>query len=177
MSKYTDKQKLEAVEAYRRGAGGLLAIAQAHGVGFDSLRKWVGAYSVHGAAGVVTKKRGSNYDLEFKLEVLRRMNEEGISCRQAAAVFNIRRLDQVAEWSRLYALHGVAGLQPGWREDGPPMTKTPRRRNDVDALADEQLSREDLLRDLRQLRLENAYLKKVQALARAKKRSVPAKGR
>lgn len=177
MAKYTDKQKLEAVEAYRKGAGGLLATAQAYGVGFDSLRKWVAAYSAHGAAGVVTKKRRSNYGLEFKLEVLRRMKEEGISCRQAAALFNIRRLDQVAEWSRVYALHGAAALQPGWKEEEPLMTKTPRRRNDVDALADEQRSREDLLRDLRQLRLENAYLKKAQALARTKKRSVPAKGR
>jgi transposase len=176
MAKYTDKQKLEAVEAYRRGSGGLLATAQAHGVGIDSLRKWVAAYSAHGAAGVVTKKRGSNYDLEFKLEVLRRMNEEGISSRQAAALFNIRRLNKVAEWSRLYAVHGVAALQPGWKEE-PPMTKTPRRRNDVDALPDEQRSREELLRDLQQLRLENAYLKKVQALVRIKKRSVPAKGR
>jgi transposase len=105
------------------------------------------------------------------------MNEEGISSRQAAALFNIRRLNKVAEWSRLYAVHGVAALQPGWMEEEPPMTKTPRRRNDVDALPDEQRSREELLRDLQQLRLENAYLKKVQALVRIKKRSVPAKGR
>jgi hypothetical protein len=47
----------------------------------DSLRKWVAGYSVRGAAGVVAKRRSSNYILEFKLEVLRRMKEDGISWR------------------------------------------------------------------------------------------------
>lgn len=69
MTKYTDKQKLEAVKAYRNGTGGLRATAEAQGVGVDSLRKWVAAYRAQGAAGVVTKKR-SNYDFEFKLGLL-----------------------------------------------------------------------------------------------------------
>ena len=176
MTKYTDKQKLKAVEAYRKGTGGLRATAEAQGVGVDSLRKWVAAYSARGSAGVVTKKR-SNYDLEFKLEVLRRVSDEGISCRQAAAYFDIRRLNQVAEWRRLHDVHGAAALQPGWKEGQTRMSKTPRRRSEGEALADDQRSREELLRDLQQLRMENAYLKKAQALARAKARSVPVKGR
>ena len=176
MGKYTDKQKLEAVKAYRKGTGGLLATAEAQGVGVDSLRKWVAGYSARGAAGVVTKKRG-NYDVEFKLEVLRRVNDDGISCRQAAALFDIRRLDQVAEWSRLHAVHGAAALQPGWKEEQTNMSKTPRRRDDGETPVDDQRSREELLRDLQQLRMEVAYLKKAQALARTKTRSVPVKGR
>lgn len=58
-----------------------------------------------GAAGVVTKKR-SNYDLAFKLEVPHRMHDEGFSCRQTAALFDIRRLDQVEEWKT----YGHSGL-------------------------------------------------------------------
>jgi transposase-like protein len=84
MAKYTDKQKLEAVKAYRRGAGGLLATAQAHGVGIDSLRKWVAAYSAHGAAGVVTKKRGSNYDFQARGAS---PNERGRNLQQAGGRF------------------------------------------------------------------------------------------
>ena len=85
MAKYTDKQKLAAVKAYRKGVGGLRATAEAQGVHVDLLRKRVAGYGALGAAGVVTKKRG-NYDLEFKLEALRRVSDEGISCRQAAAL-------------------------------------------------------------------------------------------
>ena len=176
MAKYTNKQKLAAVKAYRKGGGGLRATAEAQGVHVDSLRKWVAGYGALGAAGVVTKKRG-NYGLEFKLEVLRRVSDEGISCRQAAALFDIRRADQVAEWRRLHAVYGAAALQPGWKQEQTKMSKTPRRRDREEAPVDDQRSREELLRDVQQLRLENAYLKKAQALTRAKTRSVPAKGR
>ena len=175
MAKYTDKQKLEAVAAYKRGTGGLLATAKAKGVHVDSLRKWVAAHGATGAAGVVTKKR-SNYDLAFKLEVLQRMREEEISCRQAAALFDIRKPDQISEWMGLYALPGAAGLQPGWKQKQTMMSKMPRRRGE-EAPEDDQRSREELLRDVQQLRMENAYLKKAQALVRTRKRSVPVKGR
>jgi transposase len=176
MTRYTDKQKLEAVKAYRKGTGGLRATADAHGVGFDSLRKWVAAYSAQGAAGIVAKKK-SNYKAEFKLEVLHRMTDEGLSCRQAAALFDIRRPDQIAQWSRLYAAHGAAALAPGWKGEQTRMSKTPRRREKGQALDDDQRSREELLRDLQQLRMENAYLKKSQALVRARTRSAPVKRR
>jgi transposase len=176
MTRYTDQQKLDAVKAYRQGAGGLRAIAEAHGVGFDSLRAWVAAYDAHGPSGM-TAKRKINYGLEFKLDVLRRMREDGLSSRQAAALFNIRRLDQVAEWSRLYAVHGAAALQPGWKQQQTKMSKSPRQRDDQEAVPDDQRSREELLRDLQRLRAENAYLKKVQALARTKSRSAPVKKR
>lgn len=175
MIKYTDKQKLKAVKAYRKGRGGLLATARSEGVNVASLRKWVAGYNALGEVGVVTKRR-RNYDPEFKLEVLRRMSEDGLSSNQAAALFNVRRLNQVAEWWRLYAAHGEAALRAGWREDQTKMKKTPRQREKEEAPADDQRSREELLRDVQQLRMENAYLKKAQALVRAKRRSVPVKG-
>ncbi|WP_443273586.1 IS3 family transposase [Variovorax sp. JS1663] len=159
MGKYTDKQKLDAVQAYRNGGGGLRATAESQGVSVDSLRKWVAAYAARGTQGVVTKRR-SNYDVAFKLDVLRRMAEERISCRQAAALFDIRRLNQVAEWSRLYEAHGAAALRPGWKGEQTRMSKLPRQPKQADVLADDQRSREELLRDLQQLRMENAYLKK-----------------
>jgi transposase len=57
------------------------------------------------------------------------------------------------------------------------MSKPPSRHDDREAVTNDQRSREELLRDLQQLRAENAYLKKVQALARTKSRSAPVKGR
>jgi PAS domain S-box-containing protein len=89
MGKYTDKQKLEAVAACRKGTGGLLATAKAQGLHVDSLRKWVAGYSASGAAGAVAKKR-SYYDPEFKMQVLRRVKDEGISCRQPSTLHEPR---------------------------------------------------------------------------------------
>ena len=176
MIKYTQKQKLEAVEAYERGQGGLRAIAQAHAVGVDALRSWVAAHRNHGEAGVAAKMR-KNYELEFKLLVLDRMRDDGRSCRQAAAIFGIRRHNQVAEWRRPFTLQGEAALQPGWKVQQTKMSRTPRRPKDQGVLPEDQRSRQELLRELQQLRTENAYLKKAQALVRVKTRSVPAKGR
>ncbi|WP_157103524.1 transposase, partial [Variovorax sp. WDL1] len=65
MIRYTDKQKLDAVKAYRKGGGGLLATAAAQGVNVASLRKWVAGYDSLGDAGVVMKRR-SNYDPALK---------------------------------------------------------------------------------------------------------------
>ena len=94
MTRYTEKQKLAAVTAYWKGDGGLRDTASAHGVGVDSLRAWIAAYEANGEAGLVAKRRVI-YDLDFKLKVLRRMQGEDLSCRQVAALFNIRRLDLV----------------------------------------------------------------------------------
>ena len=42
--KYSEKQKLAAVEAYMEGSHGLRGTAASVGVGFDVLRQWVAAY-------------------------------------------------------------------------------------------------------------------------------------
>jgi transposase len=117
----------------------LRATASAHDVGVDSLRAWIAAYEANGKAGLVAKRRVI-YDLDFKLEVLRRMQDEGLSCRQVAALFNIRRLDLVAEWSRLYAAHGAAALQPGWKWEQTRMSKPPSRHDDREAVTNDQAS-------------------------------------
>ncbi len=159
MTRYTEERKLAAVIAYRNGAGGLRAIAAAHDVGVDSLRAWIAAYEANGRAGLKAKRRAL-HGLDFKLAVLRRMHDDGLSSRQVAALFDIRRLDLVAEWNRLYIAHGAAALQPGWKWEQTRMSKPPKKRQTTDAAQNDQRSREDLLRDLEQLRAENAYLKK-----------------
>lgn len=176
MVRYTQKQKLDAVNAYEGGAGGLRTVAEAHGVSFDSLRVWAAQFRAHGAAGIATKTR-TNYDFEFKLTVVHRMRDEGISSRQASALFKISRRDQAAEWSRLYAAHGPEALRPGWKRLQSGMNKKLIRRVEATTPGDDQRSREDLLRDLQQLQMENAYLKKAHALVRAKTRSAPKNGR
>lgn len=176
MIKYTEKQKLDAVASYERGTAGLKATAEANGVGVDSLRKWIELFRARGLSGI-KRKRQTSYDAEFKLAVIRRTEDEGLSSRQAAALFDLRRFDVVAEWSRLYADHGIAALQPGWNGIRVRMNKTPIRRDDAAGPGDDQRSREDLLREVQQLRMENAYLKKAHALVRAKTRSAPKQGR
>ncbi|VWD46723.1 putative transposase [Burkholderia contaminans] len=99
MGKYTDQAKLAAARDYCSGESGLKAVAQRHGVNVSSLRQWIAGYRAHGEEGVRTKKRApTNFSVEFKLSVLKRMHEEGLSQRQTAALFNIRRFNVIGEW-------------------------------------------------------------------------------
>jgi transposase len=170
MGKYADEAKLAAVRDYCSGEGGLKSVASRHDVDVSMLRQWVAGYRAHGEAGVQTKKRRpSNFSAEFKLSVLERMREEGLSQRQAAALFNIRRFNVIGEWERKYNQGGPQALArvPGKRHRKMP--KTPLSQVEHQR-SDQERSHQDLLDEVSRLRMENAYLKKLDAL-------VPASGR
>ena len=171
MNKYSEQQKLDAVETYRSGDLGLRATAALHNVDVASLRKWVAAYEAIGIAGIQRKRR-QTYDLKFKLEVLEKLNSAQLSCRQAGALFNIRRFDTIASWERAYAKDGIAGLmpQPTRRERGASVD-APTPGPDSDGA--EMPSRQELLEEMEALRAENAYLKKLKALVQAQAKSAP----
>ncbi len=101
MGKYTEQAKLAAVLDYRSGKAGLRNVADRHGVDFSTLRQWVMGYEIHGVAALKEKKP-RRYSSEFKLTVLKRMNEERLSLRQTAALFDIRQFGIIGLWQRLH---------------------------------------------------------------------------
>ena len=175
MKKYSEKQKLKAVEAYLSGDRGLRVTAELHQVGFDSLRVWVAAYRAHGRGGLEAKAR-QGYDLQFKLQVLSRVRDEGLSYREAAAMFNIRRFDVIGMWERAYRAGGLAALKSSRQAEKSGMSDD-QRPEASEAGRDAELSRQELLQELQRLRMENAYLKKLEALVRDQSRSAPNNGR
>jgi transposase len=163
MAKYSNRQKIGAARDYCSGQLGLRQVAQRHGVNVASLRLWAAAYRLHGAKGVVAKER-KFYNADFKLSVLQRMHSEKLSCRQAAALFNIRRHDMIGAWKRAYEAGGVVALYPGAQTAVMSKESKP---SSAEKLSDETRTREELINELNQLRMENAYLKKLKALAPA----------
>lgn len=134
------------------------------------LRKWIAAYQALGAAGLRSKKK-KNYNPEFKLNVWQRMREEELSHRQVAALFDIRKSDIIGEWERRYDEGGLEALsrQPG---SGRHKKRTePIPFIQLESSGDEARTRDDLLAELSQLRMEIAYLKKLDALVQAKERA------
>jgi len=167
LNKYSEQQKLDAVESYRSGELGLRATAALHSVDVASLRKWVAAYEAIGIVGIQRKRRQA-YDLNFKLEVLRKLKSEGLSYRQAGALFNVRRFDSIASWEQAYDRDGIAGLMPH--------KPSHRERAAQSGVPKETPSRQELLDELEALRTENAYLKKLKALVQAQAKSAPGSG-
>ena len=178
MGKYSDQTKVAAARDYCRGHLGLREVARRHGVNVASLRQWAGVYRVHGIAGLQSRQRKA-YSVEFKLSVLRRMRSERLSGRQAAALFNIPRHDMIGLWQRAYDEGGIAALYPLRSIRHLVMKKQADKQSKAKRPppVDEARTREDLLDELQQLRMENAYLKKLEALAQANQQSPRGKKR
>lgn len=163
MGKYSEETKLAVVKDYCSGTAGLKVVARRHDVDVTSLRKWVAGYRSHGAAGVREKARAT-YGLKFKLSVLRRMRDEGLSYRQTAALFDIRNFNIIATWERNYDQGGLEALTPHASLRHKKMTKHQTTESPRSSKGDARRTRDELINELDNLRMENAYLKKLNAL-------------
>ena len=175
MTKYNEQFKLEVVQDYLgAGSAGLRAVARRHGIpSHFMVRKWVLAYQLHGNVGRSGKHR--QYSAQFKLSVLEHMWENELSMLQTAARFDIRDHGMVGKWERAYRDGGVEALVPRPKEQFNPMA-TPAPKPDAPP-DDDKRSREQLLDEILQLRMELAYTKKLQALVQARQQQVPQKKR
>lgn len=167
MSKYSEQFKLTVVEHYLGGLAGYRNVGHHYGLAPAVVRRWVLWYRTHGVAGLSKKKR--SYSREFKLSVLQHMWDNSLSHTKVAAVFNIGNTSSIGLWERRFhsggsdALARTSRRKPG--QLNAPTSKPPPPAND------QERSREDLLAEVDQLRMEVAVLKKLQALVQAKRKS------
>ena len=173
--KYSEKKKLSATQDYCAGHAGLKRVAARHNVDVSSLRKWIAAYQAHGEEGLRTRTSRVRYSAEFKGAVVERMRREGLSFRQVAALANVRNFNIIAVWERQYDDGSLAAgrSRPATSTLRMPKPSTSKKK----PAADEDRSREDLLAEVEQLRMENEYLKKLDALVQAKTKAARQKKR
>lgn len=162
MKKYSDDKRVAAARDYCSGTLGYKEVARRHGVNVSSLRLWAAAYKVHGAEGVTSRRRRF-YTAQFKLSVLQRIRKERLSLRRASALFGVRNRDMILLWQRAYDMGGAAALHP---HPGNRLFVMNEQARDKDT-DDSKRTRQELLDELQQLRMENVYLKKLKALAQA----------
>ena len=136
----------------------------------EKIRTWVSHYRLHGLDGLRPKR--SAYSEQFKLQVLSHQDREQLSSRQVAAVYDIRNPNQVVVWRRNLQEGDLPAL--GNTKQGYPIMKPERR---SPALPDTVTadSAPALIEESKRLRAEVAYLKKLQALIRAKRSAAPTK--
>lgn len=169
MSKYSDQFKLTVVQAYLYGVDGFRKVAQRFSVDFSLLRRWVSIYRQHGCFSL--RKPGQRYDTAFKHSVLEYMQQHQLSLRQTAAHFGLGGSSQLGIWALQYYSGDPVPAVPKRRKPAAMATKPypskPVTSDDTDK------SREQLMAELEYLRMENAYLKKLEELKEQKRR--PAK--
>lgn len=158
---YSAELKLEIVQRYLQGGISLKALAEEYHVGKSDIQKWKAAYAEHGTEGLTTTN--GTYSGDFKVSVVEYMHNTGTSLRQTAAHFNIPSMHTVSCWERIYYEEGKEALYEERRGRASKMgTRKPK---------DQVNKNEDLLAEVQRLRMENEYLKKLNALIQEREKS------
>ena len=161
MAKYSTNEKLEAVLAYIEGTKSFKTIAEERRMSLAPLKRWVIRYREHGVEGLGSTY--TNYGIQFKMDVLNFMNEHGASMNETAAHFNLASDSTVLTWKRQFEAGGIDALQPK-KKGRPSMKKETKKSTPVEG------SVEALQAEVERLRMENAYLKKLNALVQSKEK-------
>jgi transposase len=166
MAKFTNEEKIKAVKRYLEGDEGCQTIAKESGIHKSNVQFWVRKYEFHGESAFF--KRYTNYTLNFKLDVLNYMNDNGTSIFETAAIFNLPSVSTLRKWRDLLKTQGLAALKPK-KKGRPNMKKKDQKASKKPTPVKGTI--EALQQELEQLRMENAYLKKLNALVQNKEKS------
>lgn len=164
--KYSYEVKLKVVEEYLEGALGYRLLAEKYNVSHPSLIvKWVNQYRESGKQGLQRKKTHKKYPLNFKLDVLRFKQDTGASYRETANAFGISEPSLIANWKRAYTTEGAPVLNK-LRGRPPQMPKSNKddHKKSQKKKVDESSEIERLKKENDYLRIELAYLKKLEEL-------------
>lgn len=162
--KYSTELKLEVVQRYLQGNIGLKVLAKEYYVWPGDIQKWRDAYLAHGVEGLTTTH--GTYTGDFKVTVVEYMHTTGASLRKTAAHFNIPSRESISKWERIYFEEGKEAPYEERRGRASKMgIKRPRKnKNTIE-------TNEDLLAEVQRLRMENEYLKKLNALIQEREKS------
>jgi transposase len=161
MAKYSTEQKLEAVLAYLEGKASFKRIAEERNMSTAPLKKWTLRYREHGVEGLVSSY--THHDIQFKMDVLSYMNEFGASINETAARFNLASDATVLVWKRQFEAGGVEALKSK-KKGRPSVKKETKKPQPIEG------SVEALQAEVDRLRMENTYLKKLNALVQNKEK-------
>ncbi|EBC1278396.1 IS3 family transposase [Salmonella enterica] len=160
MAKFTLEFKKEVSEKYLEDELSLKSVARMYDISPCTVRKWAYAYREHGI-GVLTGKKG-RYSADFKLMVVKEVVDDCFSVRETAVKHGIPAFGTVCTWLEKYRKHGEDAFTRKNKKIIPVPDKSVTPVPPLPALID--VEREEL----EQLRVENAYLKKLKALVQQK---------
>ena len=138
------------------------AVSNKFNVTSRQVRYWSAIYRIHGAESFRSVHKP--YSQAFKAEVLKTMAANSWSLGYTSAFFDLSSPGILFQWQKLYARDGISRLKPQ-KKGRPVMTNTSSSSKPV-----EQMTEEELREELAYLRAENDVLKKLEALAQARKK-------
>ena len=161
MTKFSAEIRMYVISLLKKG-NSMHHVSRVTGIHRRSIRQWWYHYLQGGIAQVLHTNRA--YTPEFKQYVLETKWQNGLSLTQTATRFQIPAGGIIWQWEQAVLTQGWAGLQPKRKGRPPIMAKkksTPQKPlTQIQALGAENA----------QLRMENAFLKKLNALVQAREK-------
>ena len=158
MSKYSNEFKLKVVKYCIEGEHGYESAAKHFGIpSKESVRIWIKRYKLYGPEGIL-KNLNSSYSSKFKENVIEYMHANHLSASQTAIIFRIGDASRILKWERIYYEKGPTVLDEEQCGKKRNMNSKPRKK---------KLPKEvekDLIAENQRLKMENEYLKKLNAL-------------
>ena len=158
MSKYSNEFKLKIIKYCIKNNYTYTKTANAFNIpSKTTVKQWVKRYEEHGYMGL-SKNINSLYSGQFKINVVEYMHKNHLSLTETAIHFNLSNHSIVSKWERIYYEEGPQALYKERRGRNKTMNSKPRKK---------KLSKEveeDLIAENQRLRMENEYLKKLNAL-------------
>jgi len=164
MSKYTLETKLKAVKDVTELGFSVRAVAKSLNTAKNVVLRWVKRYEKFGVEGLSMKS--GTYTGDFKVHVVEYIHENNMSFFEGATHFGIPNDSTVGIWDRIYREKGPEALYKSNKGRKTQVMKDKDKEPSVDNPVDE-----DLIAEVQRLRMENEYLKKLNALVQAKEKS------
>lgn len=162
MSKYNRAFKLKLAQLVQVESSG--AISLKFNVQSSLIRYWAQVYELNGIDSFTHKRLP--YTCEFKLSVLKTMEQNNWSLHYTSAFFDLSSPGILFKWQKLYSSGGMKALKPQRKGSAPVKDDSSKPK------PSEQMTEKELREELEYLRAENAVLKKLEALAQAQKKKV-----
>ncbi|QLE66828.1 transposase [Furfurilactobacillus rossiae] len=170
MSKFTFEFRTKVVTEYLTGKSST-SLAKEYGVSNDAtVLNWVHLFQRYGLDGLKHRSMDQDYSSHFKIDVLNWKEQNHASLPVTALHFNLSSPSTIWQWARRFKKLGIEGLE---RKRGNPkaMTKHKNKRaknQSAPASKDDKAKLKQLEKENEMLRIENSFLKKLDALARKK---------
>ena len=156
MSKYSNEFKLQVIKYYLEENHSYTECCKKFNIPSSTpIKQWVERYKLYGIEGVF-KQQLSSYDGIFKQNVVEYMHANHLSATETANHFRLAGADVVLKWERIYYEEGPQAFYKE-RRGRPSKMGSKKNKKNVN-------ENEDLLQEVQRLRMENEYLKKLNAL-------------
>ena len=150
---YSLKQKKEVINYILENDVSIYNAQKKFNISRETIRIWIAYYQNGGDKKLKNSNKKKNYTGQFKVDVVEYMHEHRLSYKKTSMKFMIHA-SLVKDWDLVYRHEGKDVLLKG-----NYMSSYKKKNHKL-----EEKSREELIEEVEQLRMENAYLKKLRAL-------------